>query len=71
MYKIEKNKPVPKRSSFISVFEQMEVGDSVFIAGQKDAGDSAGLSCRYYSKTRGKDFTCHKEPGGVRIWRRS
>lgn len=71
MYKIEKGKPIPKRRSFIAIFDKMEVGDSVFIAGQKDAGDSAGLSCRYYSKTRGKNFTCWKEPGGVRIWRKA
>lgn len=71
MYKIERGKPVPKQRSWIKLFDKMEIGDSVFIAGQKDAGDSAGLSCRYYSKTRGKDFTCWKETGGVRIWRRA
>lgn len=71
MLKIDKGVPSPNRGKYTATFDKMEIGDSVFVAGQKDAGDSAGLACHQYGKTRGKVFTCKKEVGGVRIWRLS
>ncbi len=75
--KIEKDVKVPiVHSKFKYPWEDMEVGDSVFIAADK--GESlfnlkrkVGPSARYYGNVTGKKFKTLmvREENGVRVWR--
>lgn len=73
MTKIDKNVPLPKRSSGkkrTSVFWEMEVGDSVFLPNKKQNVVTAGL---YRLSTKGRKFATRiwEQDGqtGVRVWR--
>lgn len=76
---IEKGVPVPESTNGKSgrtgigrprkyPFEDMEVGDSIFVEGQTMRG-GAYKSARRYTQKTGVAFTAHLEKGGIRIWR--
>jgi hypothetical protein len=64
---IEKNIPIPSKKTSKYGFSQMEVGDSVFIAGKVISNVSGGY--QYLIKNKGWKFTARIVEGGVRIWR--
>jgi len=70
--KIEKNIPTPEtlgggaRKKY--PFDEMKIGDSIFIEGQVIQG-GAFSSARYFEKKLGIKFTARSVDGGVRIWR--
>lgn len=49
-------------------FRVMEVGDSVFIEGQKTNGN-AYAAARQHGRYAGKKFSASSQPDGCRIWR--
>jgi hypothetical protein len=70
--KIEKNIPIPGiRGGALTrkyPFNEMEVGDSIFVEKRKglyNPGNAAGN----YGKTHGMKFSVRKVEGGFRIWR--
>lgn len=64
--KIEKDVPTPQKRA--ALLRKMEVGDSVFIPGVKDA--TAGHNLYFnQAKRLGMKITISKENGGVRMWR--
>jgi hypothetical protein len=75
--KIEKNVQIPAvHSKHKYPWDQMEVGDSVFIQAEK--GESlyklkrkVGPAARYYGDVTGKKFKTllMREENGVRVWR--
>ncbi len=74
---IEKNIPMPGThgkhyggpgNQKYPEFRKMEVGDSVFYAGEKSTGQ-ASASARKYASRSGKRFHTYALDGGVRIWR--
>ena len=75
--KIEKDVKIPTvHSKFKYPWEEMEVGDSVFI--EADKGQTlfylkrkVGPSARYYGAVTGKKFKTLKmdKENGVRVWR--
>ncbi len=75
--KIEKDVKVPVvHSKQKFPWEEMEVGDSVFIAAEKgqslfDLKRIVGPSARYFGNVSGKKFKTLmvREDNGVRIWR--
>ena len=77
--KIEKNIPVPqirkvRRSpgvggqNRIYPFNEMEIGDSIFIVGQTTKGKACDCA-HQYGRRRNIRFTGRATEGGVRIWR--
>ena len=72
--KIEKNVPIPKGTGkgagkpTIYPFSEMEVGDSVFLDGQRTGGP-AYLSAMQHGRMHGKKFSARSVDGGIRIWR--
>lgn len=77
--KIEKGIPAPKQKNTSKYpFADMEVGDSVYVDGQrssynqavKDGAKFSALpTAHQYGKRSGKKFTGRNEGSGVRIWR--
>ena len=70
-YKIEKNIPLIKNRY---PFNEMEVGDSIKVTGDRKKINSARSSSTLYGKRNNKKFTSrqeHSDPGemSVRIWR--
>lgn len=61
---IDKNIPIPRRSSWAEIAEKMEEGDSVFLPTQSKASTLA-------TAIRKLGFTAQqkKEGEGVRVWR--
>ncbi len=76
MYQVEKNIPIPatvleKKSRSPYPFDTMEVGDSIFIAGDENAQSNAVSAMRRYKKTAAeKTFVFGMTGDGVRIWRK-
>jgi hypothetical protein len=70
MITIEKDIPLPEAKKVgkpsLYPFEQMEVGDSFFIAKPKNTMSAATYA---YGKKAGKKFTVVEVEGGSRIWR--
>ena len=70
--KIEKNIPIPEACGGAITrkypFNEMEVGDSIFIEGRKGSY-TPGNAAHNYGKNHGKKFTSRKENDGFRIWR--
>jgi hypothetical protein len=63
MYKIEKDIPIPRpRRKY--PFEDMEVGDSVFVEGKRPQDFSS-----YFWRYKPMKSTCRSLNGGTRIWR--
>jgi len=71
-YVIEKNIPKPHkgigRGSSKYPFMEMDVGDSVFVHGQKTDGPAYN-SAKKYAQRSGFRFSAITIHGGVRIWR--
>ena len=75
--KIEKKVPIPVVHSKTKYpWDQMEVGDSVFIEAEKgqslfELKRKVGPSARYYGDVTGKKFKTLmiREENGVRVWR--
>lgn len=70
---IDKDIPVfaqqhPSRRERKYPLNEMAVGDSFFVAGQKTTG-SAASNARTYGKNNRKRFTVRSIEGGIRIWR--
>ena len=68
---IEKDIPAPTEPALgkdRSVFDQMEIGDSVFVEGEGTNGTTYS-SARARGRRAGKRFTARTQEGGVRIWR--
>lgn len=71
---IEKGIPLPmgkcggRGRPAIYPFPDMQVGDSVFIPGQKVGGGAYG-SARSISRRLGFKFAARTVEGGIRIWR--
>ena len=75
MFKIEKNKPIPRKNKYKSYpFKNMEIGDSFFVPLTKDT-DKHSLGNNIRSAThpirRNKKFTTRWIPAenGFRCWR--
>ena len=68
---IEKNIPIPKIVKY--PFNQMQVGDSVFIKNGKPQGKEAIAARVLANYRRGQGFACKfhiaRVEGGIRIWR--
>ena len=70
-YAIEKSVPIPARiarpirgeGTLMWTFKQMEIGESVFIAGKKNGEFTSP------SAVVGRKFTSRAEEGGTRVWR--
>ena len=70
MYKIEKNVPLiqPRGPKYKYPFTEMEIGDSIFVAGQNPQGGAA-VAARAYGRRNTKTFATASYEGGIRIWR--
>lgn len=71
--KIEKNLPIEglnksRGRSPIYPFRDMDVGDSIFVKGQK-LGGGAYQSAVIHGNKYGKKFSGRTVEGGIRIWR--
>ena len=64
--KIEKGIPVPTNTS--DVFKEMEVGDSVFIAGGSNTCKEFYRAKKYFQRN-GKKMRSRTVDGGIRLWR--
>lgn len=67
--KIEKGIPIPKvKTKYVHLFEQMEIGDSLFVDVKKSNLNSNAYS---YKNKKNKNFNyiVKKENNGARIWR--
>lgn len=61
--------PGPRQSTTLRFpFALLEVGDSFFVPGDKNAVSPAAFQ---YAKRHGKKFTVRKVEGGHRVWRLS
>ena len=69
---IEKSIPVPlgagRQGGVLYPFRDMDIGDSIFVAGQAST-DGAACSARNLAQRSGLKFTSRTVDGGVRIWR--
>lgn len=69
---IDKSVPVPAcvgpGRPFVYPWPEMQVGDSIFFAGETSQGNAA-QAARHYAKERGLRFISRSVDGGVRIWR--
>ncbi len=68
---IEKNVPIPLKGNVRRKypFAQMEVGDSIFVAGDAAKTENISCSANAYGKRNGAKFSARCVEGGVRIWR--
>lgn len=70
---IEKNVPIPvsaRRQKNTYLFDEMDVGDSVFYADEPKGHQSAPAAyARVYSQRHDQKFIARAENGGVRVWR--
>jgi len=71
--KIDKNVPIPESQSGPGrprkyPFPDMEVGDSFYAEGKKEA-EKADVASKKYGTKYGCRFTCRRDEGGGRIWR--
>jgi hypothetical protein len=64
MYKIESNVPMPNKYPF----EDMNVGDSFYVQGDKKAITNVRVSANAYKKKTGCKFLTKTDLTGVRIW---
>lgn len=69
MIEIEKNVPIPIRHRY--PFAQLEIGDSFFISdgNPTNINSSRTQFVRTTEIGKGRQFTCRKVEGGVRVWR--
>lgn len=72
--KIEKGVPVPTKSwrkerATKYPFSTMEIGDSFFVAGDKEARAVQAAASRYIGLHEGVAFTTRRVKGGLRCWR--
>lgn len=68
MTNIDKNIPAPISRYAKYPFSKMEVGDSVFFAGEGHGSNCVHAAKRYFKRSN-KKMTSRKEDGGIRIWR--
>jgi hypothetical protein len=66
---VEKNVDIPTNANKSYPFNKMEVGDSIFIAGEKTCRGKCYIAAKAYGKYHGIKFTGRSVDGGVRIWR--
>lgn len=72
VYMIEKGVPIPPRRKRKSKynFDQMEVGDSIYIPNVKATTVSSAVSTAVRRKLKGWKFEVRSEGNGARVWRR-
>ncbi len=73
-FKIEKDIPIPLRLREQMPLDEMEVGDSFFVATPEDKTQTqlrnqVGSTVTPYATRTGKHFTIRNVDGGVRVWR--
>jgi DNA helicase TIP49 (TBP-interacting protein) len=70
--KIDKNVPLAKPrapwGALSKLFAQMEVGDSILIAGEDHSGKTA-VAARIYFADHGMKSSARRVEGGIRVWR--
>jgi len=70
MYKIEKNIPIGFSKKLKYPFNQMKVGDSFFVKGDKKQANAVTVYATTYKKNNaGTNFTCRSTEDGIRVWR--
>lgn len=67
MFEIESSVEVRPRGKY--PFTRMEVGESVFIAGETTKPGGAYTAAQVMGLSKGWKFTGRKVEGGIRIWR--
>ena len=69
MFEIEKNVPIPPpRAAHRKYnFDQMEVGDSIFVTGKSP--NTVQTSARGFGERHKMRFTVRKLATGIRVWR--
>ncbi|HAW77519.1 MAG TPA: hypothetical protein DCW74_17530 [Alteromonas australica] len=67
---IEKDIPIPRKMSSPIPFDDMEIGDSVFVPETNmNSSNVRTQASNKNTKANGKRYTVHKEDGGCRVFR--